>query len=42
MFDENPDFGHARDHDLTWPAKEEWAAVLALRAFRDEQIARTP
>ncbi|MFD6471347.1 hypothetical protein [Streptomyces goshikiensis] len=33
--DENMDFGHARDHDPTWPTGAERAAVLALRDLRD-------
>ncbi|MFD4247570.1 hypothetical protein ACFWP3_39195 [Streptomyces sp. NPDC058525] len=41
LLDENETFGYARDHDPTWPADAERAAVRALRAFRDVLTTRT-
>ncbi|MFF1678348.1 hypothetical protein ACFVYG_20200 [Streptomyces sp. NPDC058256] len=35
LLDDNPDFGHARDHDPYWPARAERVAIRALRALRD-------
>ena len=42
LIDENFDFDIARHDDPAWPEPEERAALLALRAFRNELSGLAP